>query len=52
MTTEEVILIQRWTNVRTDWVLNDDNVLDGGSDCFCGIWAKSEMEEQTVGDYK
>ena len=33
--------------MRTDWLLNDDGVLDGGSDWFSGIWAKSEMEELT-----
>ena len=33
--------------MRTDWPLNDDGVLDGGSDWFSRIWAKSEMEELT-----
>ena len=36
--------------MRTDWLLNDDGVLDGGSDWFSRIWAQSEMEELTVGD--
>ena len=34
--------------MRTDWLLNDDGVLDGGSDWFSGIWPKSEMEELTI----
>ena len=36
--------------MRNDWLLNDDSVLDGGSDWFSRIWAQSEMEELTVGD--
>ena len=35
--------------MRTDWVLNDDGVLDGGSDWFRGIWETSEMKKLTIG---
>ena len=31
--------------MRTDWLLNDDGVLNEGSDWFRDVWAKSEMEE-------
>ena len=34
--------------MRTDWLLNDDGVLNGGSDWFSRIWAKSEMEELLI----
>ena len=42
------LMIERWTKVRTDWLLNDDGFLDGGSDWFRGIWAKSGMKELTI----
>ena len=35
---------QSWTNVRTDWLLNDDTVLDGSSDWYRRIRAKSERK--------
>ena len=42
------LMIEHWTKVRTDWLLNDDGFLDGGSDWFRGIWAKSGMKELTI----
>ena len=33
--------------MRTDWLLTDGGVLDGGSDWFRGIGPDSEMEELT-----
>ena len=37
--------------MRTDWLLNDDGVLDGGSDWLRSIWAKSGTEELTIQTY-
>ena len=34
--------------MRTDWLLNDNGVSDGGSDWCRGIGPKSEMEELTI----
>ena len=34
--------------MRSDWLLNDDGVLDGGSDWFMGNLPKSRMEELTI----
>lgn len=34
--------------MRTDWLLNDDCVLDGGSDWFRGIGQNSGMKERTI----
>ena len=34
--------------MRTDWLLNNNSVLDGASDWCRGIWSKSQMEEQPI----
>ena len=39
--------------MRTDWLLNDDDILDGGSDWFRGIKAKTQHSKITLNmDYK
>ena len=37
--------------MRSDWLLYDQSVLDGGSDWFRGICAKSEMDDLTIQNY-
>lgn len=34
--------------MRTDWLLNDDCVLDGGSDWFGGVGKDSGMKDRTI----
>lgn len=37
--------------MRSDWLLNDDGILDGGSDWFRGVWGKVRNDELTIQNY-